>query len=75
MKHGRRHSSLKEKTYRDRFHQGAEGYARPYDALDVREGTGTPEPREEPTTPLAQALPKKARRQLKRLGLDAEEGP
>lgn len=73
MKHGRRHSSLKEKTYRDRYQQGAEGYARPYDALDVREGTGEPQAREEPTTPLAKALPKKAQRQIKRLGLESDE--
>lgn len=64
--------SLKEKTYRDRFAQGAEGYARPYDAMDVREGSGAPEP-EAPGTPLGVALPKKAQRQLKRLGIEPDE--
>lgn len=72
MKHGRRHSTLKEKTYRDRFAQGAEGYARPYAPMDVREGTGAPEPAA-PKTPLGIALPKKAQRQLKRMGIEPEE--
>lgn len=71
MKHGRRHSSLKEKTYRDRFQQGAAGYAKPYEPLDVAEGSGRPPP--EPLTPLGVALPKKAKRQLKRLGLDPDD--
>jgi len=73
MKHGRRHDSLKEKVYRERAAQGAEGYKRPYRPIDVAEGAKGAPPPPEPATPLGVALPKKAKRTLRRLGIDPEK--
>jgi len=73
MKHGRRHDALKEKVYRERAAAGAEGYKRPYRPIDVREGSGQPPPPPEPVAPLGTALPKKAKRALRRLGIEPEE--
>lgn len=73
MKHGRRHDSLKEKVYRERAASGAEGYTRPYRPIDVAEGNPDAPPLPEPETPLGVALPKKAKRHLKRMGIDPEK--
>lgn len=73
MKHGRRHDSLKEKAYRDRAASNAEGYKRPYRPIDVAKGNPDapkPPPAE---VPLGAALPKKAKRQLRRMGIDPEK--
>lgn len=72
MKHGRRHMTLKEQAYLKR--KDAEGYGRPYRPIDVAEPTGehaVPPP--EPEVPLAVALDRKARRQLRRAGVDPDE--
>ena len=72
MKHGRRHDSLKEKVYRERAAGGAEGYKRPYRPIDVAKGDPNAPPPPDPVVPLGVALPKKAKRQLKRMGIDPE---
>lgn len=74
MKHGRRHKTLKEQVYTQRFHQDAPGYARPVAPIDVAEPTGAyaPEPLPE-GAPLGLALPRKAQRQLRRAGIDPLE--
>lgn len=69
MKHGRRHKTLKEQAYLAR--KDAEGYGRPYRPIDVAEPTG--EFAAKPAadgTPLPLALGARARRQLKRAGID-----
>lgn len=73
MKHGRRHMTLKEQAYLKR--KDAEGYGRPYRPIDVAEPTGefaAEAPRHE--VPLAEALDRKAKRQLKRAGVDPQQG-
>lgn len=73
VKHGRRHTSLKEKTYRERAAQDAPGYKRAYAPIDVAEPTD-PTPAPPSTAPLASRLGRKAKRQLKHhAGVDADE--
>lgn len=72
MKHGRRHDSLKEGVYKRRFDQDAPGYRRPYEAIDVAEPTGPVAPPPPPEVPLGLALDRKAKRQLKRAGIDPD---
>jgi hypothetical protein len=72
MKHGRRHTSLKEKTYRDRAAQGAPGYKRPYDPIDVAEPTAPIKPAPAPETPLVERLGRKEKKRLQHLGIDPD---
>jgi hypothetical protein len=68
MKHGRRHKTLKEQAYLAR--KDAEGYGRPYRAIDVAEPEGPPVEAPPAEVPLGLALGRKAQRQLKRKGID-----
>ena len=70
VKHGRRHDSLKEGVYKQRFRQGAAGYARPYEAIDVAEPTGPVAPPPPVEAPLAEVLSPKAKRALRRAGVE-----
>lgn len=63
--------TLKEQAYLKR--KDAEGYGRPYRPIDVAEPTGefvAPPPEHE--VPLNLALDRKAKRQLKRAGVDPD---
>lgn len=73
VKHGRRHDSLKEGVYKQRFRQGAPGYARPYEPIPVAEPTGPVAPPPPEEVPLAEVLSPKAKRALRRAGIAAEE--
>jgi hypothetical protein len=73
MKHGRRHDSLKEKTYRERAAQDAPGYKRAYDPIDVREPDEPKPLPKDPAAPLAAKLGRKAKKQLEHLGVDPDE--
>lgn len=72
MKHGRRHKTLKEETYVDRFRQGAAGYARGYDAIDVAQPPAAPPPPPPLEVPLAARLSTKERKRLRHLGVDPD---
>lgn len=74
MKHGRRHDKLKEQAYLAR--KDAEGYNRPYRAMDVAQPAATkaaPDPPPEEGVPLAAKLNRKQRKQLAWHGVDPEE--
>ena len=73
MKHGRRHDSLKEKTYRERAAQDAPGYKRPYEAIDVREPTGPTAAPPPPTNAAGAKIGAKAKRTLRRFGIEPED--
>ena len=73
MKHGRRHDSLKEGVYKQRFRQGAQGYARPYEAIDVAEPTGPVAPPPPEEVPLADVLGRKSKHALRRAGVKPDE--
>ena len=66
MKHGRRHTKLKEGVYVDRFRQRAEGCASEYRAIDVAEPTD-PQPLPEPVSDVEMRLRGKAKKGVKRL--------
>ena len=66
MKHGRRHTKLKEGVYVDRFRQGAEGYASEYRSIDVAEPTD-PKPLPEPASEVEMRLRGKAKKGVRRL--------
>ncbi len=71
MKHGRRHKTLKEQTYGHRFSQDAEGYSRPYRAIDLAEPSGaTAVPVED--APVAVRLTTKEKKRLRFLGVEPE---
>jgi len=69
MKHGRRHDSLKEGVYKQRFRQGAQGYARPYEPIPVAEPEA-PVPPPPAEVPLADVLGRKSRHALRRAGVE-----
>lgn len=73
MKHGRRHDSLKEGVYKQRFRQGAQGYARPYEPIDVAEPTGPVAAPPPEKAPLADVLGRKSKHALRRAGVREEE--
>ncbi len=70
MKHGRRHDKLKEQAYVAR--KDAEGYGRPYRAIDVAENAAAVPPPPVEDAPASVRIGGKAKRQLKRLGVDPE---
>lgn len=72
MKHGRRHKTLKEQTYAARFRQGAQGYARDYEPLDVAEPAAPVAPPPPAEAPLAEKLSTKEKKRLKHLGIDPD---
>lgn len=72
MKHGRRHDVLKEQEYKKR--KDAEGYGRPYRAMPMADPSAphrrpAPAPEVEGVA-LGSLLGGRARRDLKRLGID-----
>lgn len=76
MKHGRRHSSLKEKIYRERHGQGAEGYARPYEAMPMGPKSLLPPPVapvEDLGTSLAERVSRKTKHALRHAGVDVTD--
>ena len=72
MKHGRRHDSLKERTYRERAAQDAPGYKRPYAPLDVREPDAPAPPPPPAAQPLAAKLGRRAKKQLEHAGVHVD---
>lgn len=72
MKKGRRHQTLKEQTHAKRYAQDAPGYRAPYKPIDVARPMRPPPPPPTPEQPLAQRLGGRARRDLKRLGVDPD---
>lgn len=73
VKHGRRHDSLKEGVYKQRFKQGAQGYARDYEPIPVAEPAGPVAPPPPAEAPLADVLGRKSRHALRRAGARPEE--
>ena len=79
MKHGRPHKVLKEQAYKARGQNHAEGYTRPYRALDMAPEDPTwkadaPDTEEEGPLTLGAALPRKSKRLLKNhLGVDPDD--
>lgn len=76
MKHGRRHSKLKEQAYLAR--KDAEGYGTPYRAIDVAEPTRVRDAAEEDEpqdagVPVGKLLTTKQRKQLAWRGVAADD--